>query len=173
METQLAKVEPAQIWDQIQGEPDAAYTRFLAYRNLGPSRNLVRAWYALEPEHKVADGSKRVQSPGQWRRDSHDFHWKDRADKWDIWKLLDAGDRVELAITDFINRATLWGIESIEDAERPKTWRDILTFLEGLSKYAPQVIAARSTSNTDIQSSATDSQPKIHKPSADSERNAS
>lgn len=76
-------------WDQHEHEPDAAYARFLAYRNLGPSRSLDKAY-------RASQGAEKRQAPGQWHKDSVAYQWVARATAWDIDNLKTHGERIVL-----------------------------------------------------------------------------
>ena len=74
------------IWEQQPGESDAAYVRFLLYRNLGPARSIDAAYQMMNNE-----GHQRA--PGQWKRDSVTHRWQERAQAWDVHNLLTQGQR--------------------------------------------------------------------------------
>lgn len=84
----MANDGAAEPWDQQSGEPDAAYARFLRYRNMGPGRSLDAAFAASLP------AAKRHKPPplsGQWIDDSARWKWVERTAKWDVHVLLTAG----------------------------------------------------------------------------------
>jgi hypothetical protein len=83
-------------WDQMEGESDAAYARFMFYVMLGMQRSVTEAfrkWMeekektkeeGQEQESKARKGTKRHDgAAGQWKRDSADFSWDRRASAWD------------------------------------------------------------------------------------------
>jgi hypothetical protein len=77
-------------WDQLDNESNAAYARFLAYRNLGPTRTLEKAYQSTQPETKR---NKTKSFTQQWANDSTKFNWRDRATAWDVDNLLGQGER--------------------------------------------------------------------------------
>jgi hypothetical protein len=80
-------------WDQLDDEPDAAYVRFLAYRNLGPARSVNAAHASITTDKTAKIGP----SLSQWRADSSRFAWVSRANAWDIHVFKTTG--VQAAIT--------------------------------------------------------------------------
>src|SRR4051812_42744623 len=77
-------------WAQQPVESDAAYARFLIYRNLGPERSLRSAFVAAMGGPQKA--AKRLQRlPGHWMRDSQRWNWTQRAKCWDVWTLKEEG----------------------------------------------------------------------------------
>jgi hypothetical protein len=76
-------------WDQLDNESNAAYARFLAYRNLGPTRTIDKAYVSHTHENR-----RKSETPtGQWYDDSAKYEWRDRATAWDIDNLLGQGER--------------------------------------------------------------------------------
>jgi hypothetical protein len=64
-------------WDVLPSEPISWYARFVAYRDLGPKRSLLAAYYADAPARAARD------IPQAWR-DAHErWHWRERAIAWD------------------------------------------------------------------------------------------
>jgi hypothetical protein len=76
-------------WDQLDNESNAAYARFLAYRNLGPTRTIDKAY------HAATRGNQRKSNTAtsQWYNDSMSHQWSDRATAWDVDNLLGQGER--------------------------------------------------------------------------------
>jgi hypothetical protein len=84
-------------WEQLDTESNAAYARFLAYRNLGPTRSLDRAY-------QVTKGKEALQAPGSWAKESERFSWVDRATAWDIDNLLGQGERAATLYMGIVER---------------------------------------------------------------------
>ena len=73
-------------WDQQPNEGNAAYSHFLAYRNLGPTRTLEKAYRAIKRNDTLS-------VPGNWAKESERYQWVDRATAWDVDRLLSQGER--------------------------------------------------------------------------------
>lgn len=73
-------------WDRIEDplEPLVWYARFEVYRLRGPGRSLLGAYnqWQTEKGRKVATGA-----PMRWRKALETWHWKERAEAWDLSEL--------------------------------------------------------------------------------------
>lgn len=138
-------------WEQRDGEPDAAYKRFLAYLRLGPQRSLEAAYRA---HGKAPEGSKRPRVPGQWKRDSAAYEWRKRADAYDIDCLRRDGRDVVL---DFIASLRIIARKSrkvLEDAE-PTGWSAAVSSVQALGAYiSADAVAAVADDSDDPDASA-------------------
>ena len=103
-------------WERLEGEPAAAYARFLVYRNLGPTRTLQRAWEAhLQAGKRGRGGRNRTKSDDDpvthrsstWAANAVAFHWGERAGEWDIAMLSQVGAE---AVVDFVNILRLYEV---------------------------------------------------------------
>jgi hypothetical protein len=86
-----------QPWDQQPGESDAAYRRFLRYRDLGMGRSIDAAYFSTRPPGAGAGltaAGKRRRAPGQWMRECSRWRWRERASKWDIDHLQRRADEL-------------------------------------------------------------------------------
>ena len=72
-------------WDRQPGEPECLFKKFLFFRDLGRSRSLREAYCRFQGATK---GDKRRHIPGCWARACARWRWVERAQKWDIAKLL-------------------------------------------------------------------------------------
>lgn len=87
-------------WEQMTGESDESFARFLMYRNLGPSRSMRKAYLRyLQEADGFTGGAKRLHIPGQWQRDSSNFFWVERAAAWDVRNLQAYGGRLAVLHT--------------------------------------------------------------------------
>lgn len=85
----------AEPWDQLPGEDNTAYARFLMYRNLGPTRSLRKAYqHYLRVYDGFTGGTKRLNIPGNWHANCADHFWVSRAAAWDIRNLSTYGNRL-------------------------------------------------------------------------------
>lgn len=139
-------------WEQRDGEPDAAYKRFLAYLRLGPQRSLEAA-YRVYCE-KAGKGRKRPEPPGNWRRDYTAYEWRKRADAYDIDCLRRDGRDVVL---DFIASLRIIARKSrkvLEDAE-PTGWSAAVSSVQALGAYiSADAVAAVADDSDDADASA-------------------
>jgi hypothetical protein len=127
------------LWDKQPDESDAAYSRFLTYRNLGPARSIESA-FAIQTESKEI---KRDQVSSQWRRDSVSYQWVERSQAWDIENLVVHGERIitaYLASLDNITRKTLAYLT--DESNQPDNWESAVKTLELISKVVSGESAA-------------------------------
>ena len=128
-------------WDQRDGEPAAAYRRFLIYLALGRSRSLDTA-YATARHQRVSKG---IRAPGQWRRDCQ-FAWVERAAAYDAHQIRTTGMKAVDLFVEALCRVAASGAEAAKRI-RPKTMGDVLDLLQFLSTNIPrEIIAALSAS---------------------------
>lgn len=120
-------------WEQQDGEPDNSFARFLAYRNMGPTRSIDKAFASY-----VENGSVSWRSSGQWYVASSKWNWIARASAYDVHLLSEAG---KLAAVAFVNAITAYArrlLEAISDGDiKPEKWADITGALETLAKFIP------------------------------------
>src|SRR5262249_35861888 len=93
------------VWAQRDGEPDAAYAHFLLYRDLGPARSLdeaYRQWVRLHDPDRSGQFQRR---PGSWIEDSSRWDWPDRADAWDLSKVVASSKRGLARFTRLVENA--------------------------------------------------------------------
>ena len=103
-------------WQRLEGEPAAAYARFLVYRNLGPTRSLHRAWEAHLQAGKRGRGAtksneKQPDVSSAWTRNCAEYRWPERAREWDIAMLSQVGAE---AVVDFVNILRLYAARTLE-----------------------------------------------------------
>ena len=122
-------------WDQRETESQAAYGRFLTYRNLGPTRSLDAAY---EIHRGVPKGAKRPKRrPGCWQRDCKQFEWKARAEAWDVFVLWESSGRVVVAVVRALEAASAKVLAGLLEPEsKPEGWSEQL---EGLMRLVPYV----------------------------------
>ena len=149
-------------WDRLENEPESAYERFLAYRNLGPSRTVERAYRSLIGDavapQPVATGAKngkgkqagkksakKPSAPGQWVHDCAEYNWVQRVTAWDIATLSAAGPKVAAAMIELLGQLAVAGLRTILD-HPPKDFSDALKIWEAIAPYVtPEVIAKLAT----------------------------
>lgn len=127
----MTEDEP-KAWDQLPGESDAAYARFLTYRNLGPSRS-------LESAYQVASKSvKSRRASGQWFKDSRLFDWSRRAEAWDIEMLSQHGREVVLNFVEGLQIIARKALEALkQDGNKPLDWSAALAAITAIGAFIP------------------------------------
>lgn len=130
---------PQSPWDQLPGEPPEAYARFLIYRNLGPARSLDAAYQASAPKR-----SKSPSVSGQWKDDSADYNWRERAARWDVAQLSVVVPEATGLIFQSIAEYAKIILEALQERKHtPRTWAELKDGLVVLSTLvSPDVIAA-------------------------------
>lgn len=80
----------AQLWERRANEPVLWYERFVAYRDLGVSRSLDKAYRVIA----AAQGLNGERAGQAWRAAAVDYAWQERATAWDDWVRSEA-ERIE------------------------------------------------------------------------------
>ena len=78
-------------WDQMPGEPDRWYGRFKVYLELGPTRTLQAA--DTRGRSNRAGIEPLTTEPASWSMVSRKWHWRQRANAWDVQQRAAAGDQ--------------------------------------------------------------------------------
>lgn len=126
-------------WDKRESESNEAYTRFLVFRNLGPTRNVKKAY-------EVASGkenSKKSEAQ-HWYNDSSQFDWRERASQWDIAQLTSVVPETTGMIYQAVRQYALVVLEQLESGKfKPKSWSALQHALVTLTQLvSPEVIAS-------------------------------
>jgi hypothetical protein len=139
-------------WEQLRGEPQESFNRFLFYRNLGPARSLSRAYrhylQSLPPDpEKPAEATKslkRLHVPGNWIDDSQRHKWAKRAASWDTSLLLKMGSDLAPFWNQILRDVVRKAAEALLSTKlKPKSWKDVLLVLDKISPYLnPDVLKA-------------------------------
>lgn len=116
-------------WEQLQGESNQHYSWFLAYRNLGPTRSLDRAY-------QVTKSNKEAQAPGAWGDTSARYRWPARAAAWDVQVLTEAGAAVVVRFVDAMRELAEQTISGLR-AHPPASFSEALRAMEALSQLIP------------------------------------
>lgn len=126
-----------QPWEPLEGEPNAAYVRFLMYRNLGPARSVDAAY-------TVSKGNKRrARAPGAWREDSVKFRWVERAQAWDVFTLTEHGQRAVVNFVSAIEQFSLKVLETLAQPNvKPRSWDAAIEAMVILGQVIPPETAA-------------------------------
>jgi len=146
------------VWEQRDGEPDAAYAHFLVYRDLGPARSLdaaYAAWRRLGPAGPAAERRETpALSPANWHRESKQWSWGDRADAWDLSKVLASSKRGLARFTRLVENALGGALQDLADAgalDDPQAARDhALKVIHACGQhFTPEAIAEAVAAGTD------------------------
>ena len=123
-------------WDQLENETTEAYARFLAYRNMGPTRTLEAAYKAS------AKRGKKRQVSGTWASESQVNNWRERAARWDVAQLNQIVPETAGLIFEGIKEYARIVLRELQSAQyKPRNWaelRDSLVVLAGF--VSPEVI---------------------------------
>jgi hypothetical protein len=128
------------LWDQQEGEPDAAYAHFLIYRNLGPGRSLDAAYVTANPAARRSK-TQQGRAAGNWGAESSRWHWVERADAYDVHVAILVGERAiaaQLALVDTLTPRA----QQVAATCEPQTWRELLDTLDVLRDAIPEVAVA-------------------------------
>jgi hypothetical protein len=129
-------------WEQLDNESNAAYARFLAYRNLGPLRTLQKAYEAHQADQPVKNRNKSQAPTGVWTDDSTAHNWRERATAWDVANLLQEGEQAATFYVGAMRKHARKVYESLDQLE-PERYDDAIKGLELLAKlFPPDVLAA-------------------------------
>lgn len=123
-------------WDKLPNEPERAYVRFLAYRNLGPGRSIQSAI-------KASKGNEKRN--GQWSRDSSMYDWQERATLYDIQVLAPKlGNEVVLNWSIAAREISKTLVEEILSGKlRPRNFSEALELFNVLSNLVtPETLEA-------------------------------
>jgi hypothetical protein len=135
-------------WEQREDESNAAYARFLAYRNLGPLRTLQKAYEAYQADQPEKNRNKTKKFTQQWANDSTGFGWVDRATAWDVDNFLTKGERTATLYMSAVERYTEILFQFLDQGVQPDDFDSATKSIELLHKLLPgetigAIIAAR------------------------------
>jgi hypothetical protein len=140
-----------EVWEQLEGEPDAAYARFLSYRNLGPARSLNLAYQVRRGpsregpsvagrRQKASKGGQRA--PGSWYQECVRFDWKRRAEAWDVHTFMGTGEQAVVMMVNLIHDFAARTLAAVAKRE-PVTWSEVRESLNALAALIPQASITR------------------------------
>lgn len=131
-------------WEQLPGEPAAAYARFLTYKGLGPARS-ARAAYEVyrkssgeaEPAAEAAESYEKRAVPGSWIQDMRRWRWKDRAELSDLDALEHVGFAAVVLYTHALAELANWAYSTIAAKPADATIGEILQVFDRLNDFIP------------------------------------
>ncbi len=134
-------------WEQQENESVPAYTRFLIYRNLGPHRNLKRA-NEVYAQMAIDTGTPPEEARNFWGNDSAKWHWRERAQAWDLANLQEHGKRLALKHMAYLEALLERAYAALMADEEvgPKTWTDHLGAAHGMAEHIPAATIAAAVS---------------------------
>lgn len=81
----IEQIEETPVWERREGENNLWYSRFEAYRLMGPNRS-IRSCYRAEYE---ANGDTPGENPpSAWYTAANTHNWAERAEEWDKQQRL-------------------------------------------------------------------------------------
>ena len=113
----------AKSWEQQEGEPEAAYSRFLAFLTLGVGRSIIRAYRLTHPDSEASAVS------GVWREESSKWAWRKRANDHDLSTFRESARETVAAYGEgmrAIARKALEALESELPELKPRSWNEAL-----------------------------------------------
>jgi hypothetical protein len=129
-------------WEQLDTESNAAYVRFLSYRNLGPLRTLQKAYETHQADQPAKKRNKSQAPTGVWTDDSTAYNWRERATAWDVANLLQEGEQAATFYVGAMRKHARKVYESLDQLD-PERYDDAIKGLELLAKlFPPDVLAA-------------------------------
>lgn len=129
------------LWDQLENESNAAYARFLAYRNLGPGRTLQRAYESHKATLPAKKRNKTKTFTQQWANDSTQFRWVERATAWDVENMLQQGERTATLYMQFMERYLQKLYAALDNVE-PEKFDEVTKGFATLGQFfTPEVLA--------------------------------
>jgi uncharacterized protein YbjT (DUF2867 family) len=150
----------AQPWEQCEGEPDAAYVRFLVFRNLGPTRTLT----AAQATYRGATERNGSQAPsGTWTNESAAWSWVQRADAWDVATLTEAGQKVVAQFLALLSSAMMKAVASLErPGIKPLTVKQALEVIGAVGNHVtPELVGAAQRAVADAPPPGADDRPRL------------
>jgi hypothetical protein len=122
---------PEHPWNQLPGEPDAAYRRFLTYLSLGTTRTLRKA-AATERNEPQQNAAPQGPLSGQWGADSAAYDWVRRALLWDCEMLEAACAQTVVKTAEALNLLLDRLHDAIAELGPIDSWEQVLKFLNFL-----------------------------------------
>lgn len=126
-------------WDKRENESSEAYTRFLIFRNLGPTRNIKKSYQVASGQ----DNPKKSEMQ-TWYDLSSQWDWRERASQWDIAQLTSVVPETTGMIYQAVRQYALVVLEQLESGKyKPKSWSALQHALVTLTQLvSPEVIAS-------------------------------
>lgn len=129
-------------WDQLDGEPNEAYVRFLIYRNLGPGRTVDLAYnaYVAQLPSDPAKGAKgkpdkrrrptpkpETRASSTWWDNSRTYEWQQRATAWDIATFKAVVPDGAIAIMHVIAETAKVALRALQSGTlKPTSWGELI-----------------------------------------------
>ncbi len=139
----VSEMAKGKAWEQMEGEPDAAYARFLVYLSLGRVRSVDLAFQTSQKgaanRGKSRRGHKvREKASGTWFEDSSKYCWVERALAKDIDDLTGKGYET---VIDFVNTLAILANKTLKsianDKIRPRSLKSVLELVNILGGFIP------------------------------------
>jgi hypothetical protein len=144
---------PKQPWERRRGEPVAAYTHFLFYRNLGPARSIDGAYAAYLATSEVNDiatdggaakRGKTRRAPGNWWREAADYEWQSGAAAWDVSVLAEEGRAAVVMFVAVVRDASRRLLGAMCDPNMTiQNWSQIADLITVIGAHIPTELVQR------------------------------
>lgn len=142
MATEAIKRNETPIWRQLATEPDAAYFRFLYYRNLGRVRSINRAFRVAMKEAGKEVAINAIAN-GLWNADSKRWEWVRRCDAWDRDIVATAGHDATVGLIYAIKACTEKLNRALRRSKGPLKWQSVLETINVLASLTdPETVKA-------------------------------
>ncbi|MCL5950741.1 MAG: hypothetical protein M1132_03310 [Chloroflexi bacterium] len=132
-----------EIWDRLDGEPLAAFNKFVVYRSLGPGRSLGKAAALYGRSSSRSNRAKLRRPSGRWSTLSVRWAWVSRAQAYDCWVVLSNSDKAILGFYEGVTVAIEKSVRELKETN-PKGWKQasqtLATFASFISNGSAKVI---------------------------------
>ncbi len=136
------KTNERKAWQQLAGESNEAYARFLAFRDLGPTRTILLAYASLRPGATQSENEPALRVTRIWWENFRVYHWKDRAAAWDVSQMASAVPEAATTIVTLLGETARVCLAEVANGNiKPKDFaelKDMVVILGNL--ISPEVI---------------------------------
>lgn len=131
------------VWDQLEGEPNEAYARFLVYRDLGPNRSVILAYDSFRPNAPQSKENPTRSASRAWWENYRVFRWKGRALAWDVSQLANAVPEAATTIFRLISETAKACLAEIANGNiKPQSFAELKEMVVILGGFiSPEVIS--------------------------------
>ncbi len=139
-----AKTIERNPWEQLDGEPNEAYARFLVYRNLGPARSVLLAYASLRSAAPRSKDKPTQRAPRIWWENYRAFQWKDRAAAWDVSQMANAVPEAATTIFKLMGETARACLAEVANGNiKPQSFVELKDMVVILGNFiSPEVISA-------------------------------
>ncbi len=136
------KTNERKAWQQLAGESNEAYARFLVFRDLGPARTVFLAYASSRPGAPKTENGPALGVPRIWWENYRVFQWKHRAAAWDVTQMVNAVPESATTILKLIGETARACLAQVENGNiKPQNFtelKDMVVILGNL--ISPEII---------------------------------